>query len=91
MIALSPKVLALAAITTSLAPSVWACLELSGSTSDGFSVSGSITATDNGVQTCSGSIGSGDQNVGTSLTLTRSSRKLGVFYYLAGVILQCTF
>lgn len=88
MIALSPKVLAIAAITASLSPSVWACLELSGWTSDGFSIDGSITATDSGVQTCSGSIGGGDKNVGTYLSLTRLLETPVCFCYLAWVSFQ---
>ena len=63
MFAPSSKILALAVASMSFLPTTWACLQLSGTTKDGFAVGGSISAKDNGVVTCSGDIGSGDHYV----------------------------
>lgn len=51
-------------VVFALLQSAEACLQLSGSVSNGFQVAGNIVATDNGVQTCSGGIKSGDNNGG---------------------------
>lgn len=64
MIVKSSKVLATAALVMGLLPSAFACLEISGSTNVYFGGPGSITTTDNGVQTCRGEVGTGDHNVG---------------------------
>lgn len=60
-----PGALTVAALIISLSSSAFACLEIKGSTWDQSMLSdGVITTIDNGVQTCSGKVGRGDQNVG---------------------------
>jgi hypothetical protein len=64
MLAANSKGLAVAAtILSVLGPSVHACLTVSGSTYVGLGIGGTLTAVDNGLQTCSGSISSGDKNL----------------------------
>ena len=62
MIALKTSAI-VATIVTSLTPSAIACLELKGSMSSTLYTQGNMVAIDNGVQTCSGDIDSGDQNL----------------------------
>jgi hypothetical protein len=64
MIVNSPHVLATAALFMGFLPSAFACLEIKGSTNVYFEGPGTITTIDNGVQTCNGQVGTGDQNVG---------------------------
>ncbi|KAL3475268.1 hypothetical protein BJX99DRAFT_259561 [Aspergillus californicus] len=87
MVSFTPQLVALATITTVLTPSVLACLELSGSASSGFDTVGDLTAVDNGVQTCSGSINSGDKNLGKFLPVP-SHPIPALWQALTGICLQ---
>jgi hypothetical protein len=60
-----------AAILTALAAPTQACLHLAGKVGGDSSVSGdpNITTIDNGLQTCQGSIGKGDKDIGISSCL----------------------
>jgi hypothetical protein len=64
MVPFNTQFLVFSTMTALFAPSALACLQLSGSASSGFDTIGDLTAVDNGVQTCSGSIGKGDKNLG---------------------------
>lgn len=69
MLVFSPKALAMAAITMSLSSAALACVTITGTAEyDGSDVSGNIATDDNGAQTCTGSIGDGDNNIGMFLT-----------------------
>ncbi|KAL4860839.1 hypothetical protein BDV12DRAFT_204635 [Aspergillus spectabilis] len=63
MVPFNTQFLVFSTMTALFAPSALACLQLSGSASSGFDTVGDLTAVDNGVQTCSGSIGKGDKNL----------------------------
>jgi hypothetical protein len=67
MVASSTKTLAIVAtIIATLTPAPKACLELKGKVSDSLYTSGYLSATDNGVTTCSGDIAKGDNNLSVS-------------------------
>ena len=69
MVAFTPKALALAAFTLSFSSSALACLTVGGSAYwDGDDVGGNIDTVDNGVNTCSGSVTNGDNNISMLLT-----------------------
>lgn len=53
-------------IVAMLLHSVQGCLYISGEARDGLYISGNMETTDNGVQTCSGSIEQGDNDMGMS-------------------------
>ncbi|KAJ5833905.1 hypothetical protein N7474_002216 [Penicillium riverlandense] len=64
MLVFSPKALAMAALTMSLSSAALGCLTISGSAEwEGSDVTGNIATDDNGSQTCTGSIGDGDNDV----------------------------
>jgi hypothetical protein len=65
MPAFSPKALDLAAFTLGLSSSALGCLTVTGSAYwDGDDVGGSITTSEDGSQTCYGTISNGDNDIG---------------------------
>lgn len=69
MIVYSPKALATAALVMGFSSSTFGCLVITGKAYNPNTFGdGTITTTDNGVQTCNGEIGVGDKNVGMFYT-----------------------
>lgn len=65
MVVYSTKALATAALVIGFSSSAFGCLVITGKTYNPNTFGdGTITTTDNGVQTCNGEIGVGDKNVG---------------------------
>ncbi|RDK38810.1 hypothetical protein M752DRAFT_269399 [Aspergillus phoenicis ATCC 13157] len=64
MVVYSSKALAIAALVTGFSSSAFGCLVITGKAYNPNTFGdGTITTTDNGVQTCNGEIGVGDKNV----------------------------
>ncbi|KAJ5588141.1 hypothetical protein N7537_010819 [Penicillium hordei] len=63
MIAFSAKKIAAATLVMGLAAPTLACVEFSGYIDSPLGSGGSLKSVDNGVQTCSGNIESGDKNL----------------------------
>ncbi|CRL26563.1 unnamed protein product [Penicillium camemberti] len=75
------KTVTMAAMVMSLSSSAFGCLEIKGTTFNwARHGNGEITTTDSGVQTCTGPVDEGDNNVGGRCQLPTATRLIGNYF-----------